>query len=60
MALKFNNMNKKIYIKPVRSQNPLSRETGLHMKTVKKRTERLTLKSKNILRKLGYQLKQNA
>lgn len=60
MALKFNIVKKKINKTPVHSQKTFSCETSLHTKTVKKRTGRLTLKSKNILRKLGFKLKQNA
>jgi hypothetical protein len=60
MALKFNSISKKINIRPTHSSETVSCKTESHTKTVKKKTSRLTEKSKNILRNLGYQFKQNA
>ena len=56
MGLKFNNIN----IKPLHFIKPVSYKKEVQVKAVNKKPRKLTIKSKNILKKLGYQLKHNA
>lgn len=56
MGLKFNNIN----IKPLHLIKPISYKKEVQVNAVNKKIRKLTTKSKNILKKLGYQLKHNA